>query len=101
MSTKLSARQQAIKLRINGKGRPVVKFPCDYEGERRWHTFTEWSKLTGVNRETIKTRYFNDRTARQCIGLDKIPFETKRQIEVKKQKSYDPGLANSFLLGWR
>lgn len=82
--------------RKNDAGR--VEFPCEWKGELVWATFGRWAALTGIHRNTIKTRFYSDRTARQCIGLDKIipvardrkpqtsqASKERRQVEVAKQ----------------
>ena len=76
-------------------------FPCEWEGEIRTETITRWAYLTGVPRQTISTRFYSNRTARQCLGLDKIdkPVGKGRQNGdgIKTKERRQVSVASKFL----
>jgi len=94
--------------RMNDKSQ--VEFPCEWEGSYQWHTFSEWSDISGVNRNTIKTRFYSGKTDRQCLGLDYIPpgcnpkGRFRRCVNDTKPKSCisdrEPGTHNNTMQMW-
>jgi len=75
-------------------------FTCIWGDEVCTYNLTQWARLTGIHRNTIKTRYYARRTPEQCVGLDKITPAVKNptpRTSIKDREARSSAIAGTFL----